>query len=244
MTSYSDMNGVTRSGTTIAAGPCLDAMHGRPEARVSARSPPSEKGFAPVDQQLDQDRTRRRRTRRRGIAALFTALAALTFGAGSVSLALFTDSASSTWSFTTGTIDITSSPAVVTAITGMMPGDSATSPLTIANAGNATFRYAMTTVATNTLGGQLQLEVRAEDAGGGCAGFTGTVIVASGTTLNGAAIGNPAQGFQAGDRTLAGAASEVLCFRVSLPLGTGTTFQGVSSPATFTCAAEQTANNP
>jgi hypothetical protein len=64
-----------------------------------------------------------------------------------VSLALFTDSATSTWAFTTGTIDITSSPAVVTAITGMMPGDKATSPLTIANAGNATFRYAMSTVA-------------------------------------------------------------------------------------------------
>jgi len=197
-----------------------------------------------VDQNLDQDRTRRRRTRRRGIAALLTALAALTFGAGSVSLALFTDSATTTWAFTTGTIDITSSPAVVTAITGMMPGDSATSPLTIANAGNATFRYAMSTAATLALGGQLTLDVRAEDAGGGCALFTGAVIVASGTTLNGAAIGNPAQGAQAGDRVLAGGASEVLCFRVSLPIGTGNTFQGVSSTATFTFAAEQTANNP
>ena len=197
-----------------------------------------------MDEYLDQDMTRRRRTRRRGIAALLTALAALTFGAGSVSLALFTDSASSTWAFTTGTIDITSSPAVVTAITGMMPGDNATSPLTIANAGNATFRYAMTTVATNALGNQLTLEVRAEDAGGGCALFTGAVIVAGGTTLNGAAIGNPAQGAQAGDRVLAGGASEVLCFRVSLPIGTGNAFQGVSSTATFTFAAEQTANNP
>jgi predicted ribosomally synthesized peptide with SipW-like signal peptide len=197
-----------------------------------------------VDQNLDQDRTKGRRTRRRGIIALLTALAALTLGAGSVSLAFFTDSDSSTWSFTTGTISITSNPAVVTAVTGMMPGDSATDSLTIANTGNATLRYAMSTVATNALGGQLTLAVRAEDAGGGCAAFTGAVIVASGTTLNGAAIGSSAQGAQAGDRTLAGGASEVLCFRVSLPSSTGNAFQGVSSVATFTFDAEQTANNP
>jgi predicted ribosomally synthesized peptide with SipW-like signal peptide len=204
----------------------------------------TEKGLLPVDQNLDQDRTKRRRTRRRGIIALLTALAALTLGAGSVSLAFFTDSDSSTWSFTTGTISITSNPAVVTAVTGMMPGDSATDSLTIANTGNATLRYAMSTVATNALGGQLTLAVRAEDAGGGCAAFTGAVIVASGTTLNGAAIGSSAQGAQAGDRTLAGGASEVLCFRVSLPSNTGNAFQGVSSVATFTFDAEQTANNP
>jgi hypothetical protein len=173
-----------------------------------------------------------------------TALAALTFGAGSMSLALFNDAANSTWSFTTGTIDITSSPTVVTAVTGMMPGDDATSALTIANAGNATLRYAMSTVATNLLGAQLTLTVRAEDAGGGCAAFSGAIIVAAGTTLNGAAIGSPVQGAQAGDRTLAGAASEVLCFRVSLPFNTNNTFQGATSVATFSFAAEQTANNP
>ena len=37
--------------------------------------------------------------------ALLAALSALTIGAGSVSLALFTDQDSSTWSFTAGTID-------------------------------------------------------------------------------------------------------------------------------------------
>lgn len=220
-------------------------MRGRYEATVHEPRPAIiEKGFLPVDQNLDQDRTKGRRTRRRGIIALLTALAALTLGAGSVSLAFFTDSDSSTWSFTTGTISITSNPAVVTAVTGMMPGDSATDSLTIANTGNATLRYAMSTVATNALGGQLTLAVRAEDAGGGCAAFTGAVIVASGTTLNGAAIGSSAQGAQAGDRTLAGGASEVLCFRVSLPSSTGNAFQGVSSVATFTFDAEQTANNP
>jgi hypothetical protein len=43
---------------------------------------------------------------------------------------------------------------------------------------------------------------------------------------------------------LAAGASEVLCFRVSLPLSTGDTFQGANSDATFSFAAEQTANNP
>lgn len=197
-----------------------------------------------MDQYLDQDRTQRRRRRRRGIAALLTALSALTFGAGSVSLALFTDADSSTWSFTTGTINIESNPAVVTAITAMMPGDVAKDSLTISNTGTATLRYAMSTAATNALGNQLEVAVREEDAGGGCAAFTGAVVVASGTVLNGAGFGSAAQGAQAGDRTLAGGASEVLCFQVSLPLSSDNTFQGASSVATFSFAAEQTANNP
>src|SRR6476469_4390148 len=113
-------------------------MRGRNEAAVHEPQPAiREKGSLPGDQNLDQDRTKRRRTRRRGIIALLTALAALTLGAGSVSLAFFTDSDSSTWSFTTGTISITSNPAVVTAVTGMMPGDNDTDSLTIANTGNA-----------------------------------------------------------------------------------------------------------
>jgi spore coat-associated protein N len=186
----------------------------------------------------------RRRRRRRGLVALLAALSALTFGAGSFSLALFTDSDSSTWSFTTGTIDIESNLAVVTAVTGMMPGSVAADSLTISNLGNATLRYAMTTAATNALGGQLTVAVRAEDAGGGCAAFTGAVVVAAGTTLNGAGFGSSIQGPDAGDRVLAGGASEVLCFRVTLPMLTGNAFQGVSSVATFTFNAEQTLNNP
>ena len=205
---------------------------------------PSRKGFAAVDRNLDHDETTRRKTSRRGAIALLAAVAALTFGAGSMSLALFTDNDASTWSFTTGTIDITASPTAVTAVTDMMPGDSDTAPLTIANAGNAAFRYAMSASATNSLGAQLQLTVRAEDAGGGCAAFTGAVIVASGTPLNGAGFGSAAQGAQAGDRILAAGTSEVLCFRVSLPLTTGDPFQGVTSVASFAFAAEQTANNP
>ena len=197
-----------------------------------------------MNQLVIERQVERRRKRRRGVVVLLAALAALTYGAGSVSLALFTDSDSSTWSFTTGTIDIESNPALVTAIGAMMPGDVASDSLTITNAGTATFRYAMSTLATNALGGQLTAAVREEDGGGGCAAFTGAVVVAGGTSLNGASFGSIAQGAQAGDRVLAGGASEVLCFRITLPLVTPDAFQGATSVATFTFNAEQTANNP
>jgi hypothetical protein len=197
-----------------------------------------------MDHTIAESQVDRRRKRRRGIIVLLAALSALTFGASTVSLALFTDSDSSTWSFTTGTIDIESNPAVVTAVNAMMPGDTATDSLTISNAGTADLRYAMTTAATNALGDELDLEVREEDADGGCDDFDGAVIVTGGTALDGAAFGDPTAGGDAGDRVLTAGSSEVLCFAVSLPLATDNTFQGTSSTATFTFDGEQTANNP
>ena len=196
-----------------------------------------------VEADIFSTQVERRRKRRRGIVALLAALSLLTIGAGSLSLAQFTDSTTSTWSFTAGTIDINTNPAVFTSVSAMMPGDTVTQALTVTNGGTGDLRYAMSTVATNALGNQLQLTVKTEDAGGGCTGFSGTSVVAA-TALNGAGFGSSAQGAQAGDRTLAAGASEVLCFRVSLALSTGNAFQGATSAATFTFDAEQTANNP
>lgn len=196
-----------------------------------------------MDTQLFDRQVERRRKRRRGIVALLGAISILTIGAGSISLAQFTDSATSTWAFSTGTIDVNTSPAVVTAVTNMLPGDASTHALTVTNAGTGDLRYAISVAATNALGAQLQLTIKTQDGGGGCAAFTGTSVLAA-TTLNGAAVGSATQGANAGDRNLAAGVSEVLCFRVSLPLSTGNTFQGVSSAATFTFDAEQTANNP
>lgn len=196
-----------------------------------------------MDSQLMDRQVERRRKRRRGIVALLGAISILTVGAGSISLAQFTDSATSTWAFSTGTIDVNTSPAVLTAVTNMLPGDSSTQALTVTNAGTGDLRYAISVAATNTLGAQLQLTIKTQDGGGGCAAFTGTSVLAA-TALNGAAVGSATQGANPGDRNLAAGVSEVLCFRVSLPLATGNTFQGVSSAATFTFAAEQTANNP
>jgi hypothetical protein len=195
---------------------------------------------------MDQDtenRVERRRRRRRGIVALLGAISMLTIGAGSISLAQFTDTAGATWNFTAGTIDISVNPTAFAAINPMMPGDVNTQALTVTNGGTAQLRYAMSTVATNALGTAIQLTVKTEDAGGGCAAFTGTTVVAA-TSLNGAAFGSSAQGAQAGDRTLAVGASEVLCFRASLPLAAPDSLQGATSAAAFTFNAEQTANNP
>jgi hypothetical protein len=196
-----------------------------------------------MDSQLTDHQIERRRKRRRGIVALLGAVSILTIGAGSISLAQFTDNDSSTWAFTTGTIDINANPAVLTAVSGMMPGDQSTQALTISNDGSGDLRYAMSVTATNALGGALQLAVKAQDAGGGCAAFSGATVLAA-TTLNGAGWGSSVQGFQAGDRNLAAGTNEVLCFRVSLPLTAADTLQGASSAATFTFNAEQTANNP
>jgi spore coat-associated protein N len=195
---------------------------------------------------MDQDtdnRVERRRRRRRGIVALLGAISMLTIGAGSISLAQFTDTAGATWNFTAGTIDISVNPTAFAAINPMMPGDVNTQSLTVLNGGTAQLRYAMSTTATNALGTAIQLTVKTEDAGGGCAAFTGTTVVAA-TNLNGAAFGSSAQGAQAGDRNLAAGASEVLCFRVSLPLAASDSLQGATSAAAFTFNAEQTANNP
>ena len=145
---------------------------------------------------MDQDtenRVERRRRRRRGIVALLGAISMLTIGAGSISLAQFTDTAGATWNFTAGTIDISVNPTAFAAINPMMPGDVNTQPLTVTNGGTAQLRYAMSTTATNALGTAIQLTVKTEDAGGGCAAFTGTTVVAA-TNLNGAAFGSSAPG--------------------------------------------------
>jgi predicted ribosomally synthesized peptide with SipW-like signal peptide len=182
-----------------------------------------------------------RRHRRRGVLALLLGLSVVSLGAGAMSLALFTDSAASSGTFASGTIDISSSPAVAFSVSAMVPGDSQTAALTLANNGTAALRYTLGTVATNTLGDALDLTVKTQ--GTSCAAFDGTTVLAA-TALDGAAFGDPAQGAQAGDRSLAAGASEVLCFRVSLSLATGNAMQAQGSNATFTFDAEQTANNP
>ena len=57
-------------------------------------------------------------------------------------------------------------------------------------------------------------------------------------------IGDPSQGAQAGDRTLAASANEVLCVQVALPSATGNAFQSAATTGTLTFDAEQVASNP
>lgn len=190
------------------------------------------------------------------LARLFTLILALGLVAGAIGVgsALFTDSqAVNANAFTTGTVDISTSPttALVT-FSNMAPGDQVTAPITVNNIGTLALRYAVTSVATNADGkdlmSQLALTVKTGVTTCTNAGFgtDGTVVYTTGVLGSVAGvnlIGNPTAGSQAGDRTLAASASEVLCFNVSLPLSTGNAFQNATTTATFTFAAEQTVNN-
>jgi Camelysin metallo-endopeptidase len=160
-------------------------------------------------------------------------------------LSLFTESVDNDGNtFTSGSVDISTNPAsAFITMSNMAPGDSVTDQVTVANGGTLEFRYALTTSATNTdslnLRDALTLTVKTE--GTDCATFDGTQLYTG--TLASGAIGNPTQGADAGDRTLAASGSEVLCFKVELPsVATGP--EGAATTATFTFAAEQTTNNP
>ena len=187
------------------------------------------------------------------IAATIAVLA-VTAGLLSLSvLALFTDTASvPANAFTTGTVDINTSPttALVT-FSNMAPGDEVVSPITVSNDGSLQLRYAVTSTTTeNTLAAQLDMTIKSGVTTCTTGGFDtdGTVLYGpddlGSTTPGDNVIGNPAQGDNPpGDRTLAASTSEVLCFKVSLPIATGNTFQNATTTATFDFQSEQTTNN-
>jgi predicted ribosomally synthesized peptide with SipW-like signal peptide len=171
---------------------------------------------------------------------------------GVASNAIWTDSEDvDANTFSTGTIDISTNPttALVT-YSDMAPGDEVTNPITVTNAGSLELRYAVTSTTTeDTLAAQLDLTIKTGVTTCTNAGFDtdGTVIYGPGdlgSTTGTDVIGDPTQGDDTGDRTLAASANEDLCFNVELPSSTGDSFQGLTTTATFTFAAEQTANNP
>jgi predicted ribosomally synthesized peptide with SipW-like signal peptide len=153
--------------------------------------------------------------------------------------------------FSTGTLDISTDPttAVVT-YDDMAPGDEVTNDITVTNAGSLELRYAVTSDTTeDTLAAQLDLTIKTGVTTCTNVGFgvDGTIIYGPGdlgSTTGTDVIGDPTQGADTGDRTLAASADEDLCFNVELPSTTGNSFQGLNTTATFTFAAEQTANNP
>lgn len=179
--------------------------------------------------------------RRAGLLALLGASAALLLSQGAFTLAIFTDSTNADAAFTTGTIDLLTSPSTVFTATAIFPGDSGSQTVAVTNNGTGSLRYAMSTSATNVdglgLANQLELTIKT----GACAG---TTTLYGAAALGSAAFGSSAQGAQAGDRTLAPGANESLCFAWSLPSATGNGFQGATTTATFTFAAEQTSSNP
>ena len=205
-----------------------------------------------MDHRTDIDRRPTDRLGSRARQLLLTATVALSIvsvGAGAYTLAIFTSTTSNASNaFTVGTLGIGLSPAsALISFSGMVPGDVSNGTLTVSNSGNSTMRYAMSTAATNAdakgLKDQMTLVIKTKDTNtAGCTNFNGTQIYSG--TLGGGTLGDATVGFQTGDRTLAGAASEVLCFQATLPGSTTSTFQGATTTATFTFSAEQTANNP
>lgn len=178
-----------------------------------------------------------------------SAVAVLTTGA------IFTDSQGvGDNTFTTGTVDLTAAPAsAAVTFDGMVPGDTVTAPITVTNGGTVEFRYSVTSAATDAdgkaLAAQLDMTIKAGVTACSNAGF-GT----DGSVLYGPAdlgsvgginvIGDPAQGAQAGDRSLTASLSEALCIQVQLPASTGNGYQDATTTATFTFDAEQVASNP
>jgi Camelysin metallo-endopeptidase len=158
--------------------------------------------------------------------------------------ASFTDSGTATSTFTAGTIDLllNSEADDDYAFTSLQmlnlkPGDVQYAPLTVANNGTLPFTYSMTASATNADGlglrDQLLLGIKKVANTGACdaAGYAAStdVLTAAGALSAGAIA----------SRALASGTSEVLCFKIDLPLGSGNAFQGATAPATFTFTATQ-----
>ncbi len=174
--------------------------------------------------------------------------------------AVFTDSTSvGSNTFSTGDVEISTSVStdlVSFSTPKMVPGDSVVDGVTVTNAGNVQMRYAITSTTTeSTLAAQLDLVVWDEAAEADTAGANATCDATPPTTvLYGAAdlgattgvniVGDSTQGGQNGDRVVAAAGTETLCFKVSLPSTTDNSFENLSTIATFAFQAEQTANNP
>jgi hypothetical protein len=173
-------------------------------------------------------------------------------------LAVFTDSDPvGNNDFSTGSVSLTTAPtsAIWTAVTDGLPGDTATGSLTVTSAGSLDLRYAVTGANTDaTLSAAMNLRIGLR-GGGGCdfpyhnpngttTALTDDTQLFAGTLDTAALIGSTAQGAQAGDRSLAASANEVLCFSVVLPDTATSTVQGLSNTTTFTFASEQTTNNP
>jgi predicted ribosomally synthesized peptide with SipW-like signal peptide len=194
-----------------------------------------------------------RRHRRRRPLLLLAVLAAVGIGAAQFSLAIFTDTETVNGVFSAGSIDLdgVKIDALTLSTGALMPGDTITDDVVVENDGSAQLRYAMTTSSTNLdtklLYNVLALTVKTIDAttpGIPCDNFDGTIVMAASVLgANTAKFGDPAAGAQAGDRVLNAAANETLCFRITLPWGTGNAYQSATTTTTFTFDAEQTANN-
>ena len=177
--------------------------------------------------------------------------ASITAGA----MAVFTDQQTNPDNvFTTGTVILGIDPATAMfTVSDMAPGDVEYDGLEVTNGGSLELRYAMTTTAddTSTLDEQLDLTIDVvTDPGVDGIWYTDDDVVGEANiygpdgVLSSAFFGDPAQGEQAGDRTVASSASERLRFTATLPLDTDNSYQGTTCTVAFVFDAEQTVSNP
>lgn len=183
----------------------------------------------------------RRTKRRRGLLAILLGSSVLTLGAGTMSLATFTDASTNGGSWSSGTIVLGASPSTAFTASGIMPGASGSADISVANNGTGDLRYSLTSASTNADGKGLAGRISLVISAGSCSAPGATLY--SGV-LGSAAMGSNAQGAQAGDRNVLAGATDVLCFVWAFPLSSGNAYQGAATSATFTFDAEQTANNP
>ena len=203
-----------------------------------------------LERDRPDDQGQRDRRRRIGAAA---ALAALAFVGIGLSSALFTDSQTlGANDITTGTVRLGTTPGTAALSAGnMAPGDDVFGNVRVENNGSLRLRYALTASADNpdtkALRTQLRLSVYSGVGPIACAAGDVSLGTLEGgpTGLGGPAnlLGDNAQGFQPGDRSLIAGDTENLCFRVALPLATGNAYQNATSTITLTFDAEQTVNN-
>ena len=195
----------------------------------------------------------------RGMKRILVSLIIIGLVAASVTMgamALFTDQETSAANtFTTGTLDlalVNGTPLPFT-VSAMAPGDVVYGGLQVSNSGTLDLRYAMSTTAdgASTLDEQLDLTIDVvTGAGVDTIWYTADDVVGEANVygpdgvLSAAAIGSSAQGAQAGDRALAAAGNERLRFKVTLPLSTDNSYQGITCTVDFVFDAEQTDNNP
>jgi hypothetical protein len=177
------------------------------------------------------------RRRRRFLALAGFALLTASLGAGAISLALFTDTANSTGDFATGTIDISVNNDALYDVSDLMPGDVKPATIVVKNSGTAELRYAIRTevVSGDALAAVMAVRVFATEC-------SGTALASAAFDAN--LLGSNAAGNDTGDRTLAAAGEETLCFEVELPdTVTDPDLQGASTSVKFHFDAEQTKNN-
>jgi hypothetical protein len=194
-----------------------------------------------MDQTATDRSAARRSKRRRALFAVLLAASFATLGAGAMSLAIFTDSDAYNGTWTSGTIILGVSSTTAFTAADILPGDTGNKTVQVSNTGTGALRYAMTSSADNTDGKDLRSQLTLTIQAGTCAAPGATLYSGA---LNGASLGNVAQGAQTGDRNVASGGTDNLCFSWAFDINAGNAYQAAATTATFNFAAEQTANNP